>query len=149
MWPSCGSSSAQRVATDRGLRLPGGDIARVRETLVTKSVSLNEAERRAELAQDKARHAERERQERDLGASARPTTYAITLENVSSPGLPPPVAATAAKDTTVHPSPTDVDDLATGQSSADDVVLTEAERILADYVTLLTHHGALADREAK
>jgi hypothetical protein len=140
--------SARRVATDKDFGYLAGDIARVQRTMATKSVSLNEAERRAELAQDKVRHEEREREDRALGAT-RPTTYAITLENVSSPGLPPPVVATSDKDkapSTVHSPTTDgLDDTIRGGSSTDDVLMNEAERILVDYVRLLSQSGARAD----
>ena len=139
--------SARRVATDKDFGYLAGDIARVRQTVASKSVSLNEAERRAELAQDKARHEEREREDRALRAT-RPTTYAITLENVSAPGLPTPVAATSDKDrapSTVHsPTTDDLDDTMRGGSSTDDVLLNEAERILVDYVGLLGQSGVRA-----
>jgi len=144
--------SARRVATDEDFGYLAGDIARVQRTMATKSVSLNEAERRAELAQDKVRHEEREREDRALGA-IRPTTYAITLENVSSPGLPPPVVATSDKDkapSTVHSPTTDgLDDTIRGGSSTDDVLLNEAERILVDYLGLLSPSGARADVGAR
>jgi carboxyl-terminal processing protease len=114
--------SARRVAAEKDFGYLAGDVARIRQTLATKSVSLNEAERRRELAQDKARHAEREQEERALRPT-RPTTYAITLENASSPGLPPPIVRTTPVDKA---------------SSADDITLDEAERVLSDYVGLLS-----------
>jgi carboxyl-terminal processing protease len=140
------AESARRIAKDKDFGYLAGDIARIRQTMASKSVSLNEAERRAELAQDKARHEERERQDRALRTTF-PTTYAITLENVSSPGLPPPFVATIDKaPSTVHsPTTDDVDDTMRGGSSTDDVPLNEAERILVDYVGLLSQSGVRAD----
>ena len=106
--------------------------------MATKSVSLNEAERHQELAQAKARHEEREREERTLRAT-RPVTYEITLENASSPGLPPPVAYdTHGSSTTGSSTETDdPDEASPGRSSSGDIIPNESERILADYVDLL------------
>ena len=143
--------SAQRVAADKDFGYQAVDIARIRQTLATKSVSLNEAERRVELAQDKKRHDEREREDRVLQASMN-TTYAITLENASSPGLPPPVVQTYEPDkvpSTVRSPATDVDDLTSGRSGSNDILLSEAERILVDYVGLLSRPGARADLGAR
>jgi carboxyl-terminal processing protease len=133
------AKSAQRVADEKDFGDLAGDIARLRQSLTTKSVSLNEADRRRDLAQDKARHEKRE--EEDLRAS-RPMTYAITLENASSPGLPPPVVWTRDSDSRssalASPTRNRLDDSPNGQSPANDITLDEAERILADYLDLRT-----------
>ena len=132
--------SLRRVATEKGFALLADDLARVRKSLATKSVSLNEAERRQDLAQSKARQDERERESR-IHPAARPATYEITLKNVSSPGLPPPMAATksAAPARVKDPSsaPNAPDRAATSRSADDDIVLNEAVKILTDYVDLL------------
>jgi carboxyl-terminal processing protease len=134
--------SARRVAADKDFRYLADDIARLRQRLATKSVSLNEADRRHELALDKARHDERA----DGGLrETRPTTYAITLENASEPGLPPPVARTNDPDPVSSPATSHLDPLPNDRSAADDIVLSEGERILADYVDLLTHPNARGD----
>jgi carboxyl-terminal processing protease len=144
--------SRRRVAAEKDFAYLEGDIARIQRTVATKSVSLNEPERRREQMQDKARRAEREQEDRALGAN-RPTTYEITLENASSPGLPPPVVATNVEDrasSAVHsPTTGDLDEVAKGQSWAGGVVLHEAERILADYVILLSPLDARAELGAK
>jgi hypothetical protein len=90
---TCGRCPLRRVAAEKDFGYLAGDVARMRKTLATKSVSLNEAERREELAQDKARH------------------------------LPPPIVRTTPVDKA---------------SSADDITLDEAERVLSDYVGLLS-----------
>jgi carboxyl-terminal processing protease len=123
--------SAQRIATDKAFGYLQADMARLRKSEDTKSVSLNEAERRLELAQGKARRKDEARAMETVS----PRTYEITLENLSLPGLPPrhvfPVAA-AAHPATVGPDEDDAE-----SSPADDVVLNEGVRILQDYVGLL------------
>jgi carboxyl-terminal processing protease len=76
--------SERRVLADKGFRYVEDDIARLKRNLSTKSVSLNDAERRQELEEIKARRAERQKDEKTVEAT-RPTRYAITLENVASP----------------------------------------------------------------
>ena len=126
--------SVKRVKVDKGFAYLEGDAERLGKSLASKSVSLNEAERRTELAQEKARKAGHEAEVRARGAKS-PVTYAITLENVNTPGLPAPVpaaklaAAAGASAAKGHGEP--------GDGSADDVILDESERILSDYVGLL------------
>ncbi len=106
---------------------------------------MNEAARRQKLAQAKARREDREREERTLHAS-KPTVYDVTVENASSPGLPPPFMDRPPRPSTAPPA--DVDDLeeaASGGSTFDDVILGESEHVLADYVEALgPRQGALA-----
>jgi len=132
--------SIQRVKTEKDFALLADELAQVRKSLATKSVSLNEAERRQELAQSKARQDERERESR-IHPATRPATYEITLRNVSSPGLPPPMAATksitAAHGANSSSVPNALDRVAAGRSLDDDIVLDEAMKVLADYVALL------------
>jgi carboxyl-terminal processing protease len=91
------NDSARRIARNKDFASLAEDIARLRHSLDTHTVSLNEVDRRRDLADDKARHEERERADLVIGAR-RPTTYAITIENASSPGLPPPVVWTGDAD---------------------------------------------------
>ena len=141
--------STRRVAENRDFGFLAGDIARLKRSLETKAISLNEAERRQEQARDKARHDDRERADQALRAT-RPNTYEITLENASSPGLPPPVvfASDAGKASPAVGTSTadDVDELTSGQSAADDIILDETLGILADYVKLLAGVTPQGDR---
>jgi carboxyl-terminal processing protease len=137
--------SGRRVAAGKDFGFLADDIARLKKTLVSKAVSLNEAERRQELAQGKARQKERERED-SLLREARPTTYGITLQNASAPGLPPPIAHAdaAARSPAGAPgsssSADEGDDAAAGRA-ADEVVLKESLQILSDYVGLVGHQG--------
>ena len=136
--------SHRRVATDKDFAFVTGELNRFRKSSALKSVSLNEAQRRQELAEAKARHEEREREDRILHTKG-PTTYEITLENASSPGLPPPDAFERDRQGASREPPAaavdNLDDPASGPVS-DDVLLNETVRILADYVALLRGHGA-------
>jgi carboxyl-terminal processing protease len=156
--------SAQRIAGAQDFVYLAEDIALLRKNLASKTISLNEAERRKELAEGKARQAARDK-ERATRHAQRPATYEITLKNAGTPGLPPPVAAPApplAK--TEGAAPADASSGAAGATGAagapnapnaanaanapnaasdptppapkDDIILNEAQRILADYVDL-------------
>ncbi len=129
------ADSARRVASEKGFAYLAGDIARLKKVRATKSLSLNEAERRQELAELRARDHQREQEDRD-GLISGPTLYPITLENASSPGLPPPAAKKQGR---VHGAdtptmPDDRSEATARHSPADDVILDESVRILADYV---------------
>jgi hypothetical protein len=127
--------SARRVAADRQLGYVEEDLRRLKTTLATKAVSLNEADRRQELADGKAREKQRDAADR----SARTPLlmgYQITLRNAAAPGLPPPGPFLAAPGASLlATSETDASDT---PPRRDDVILGEAVRILAEYVGLLT-----------
>ena len=123
-------SSDRRRASEKPFAELADDIAKLRKSLVSKSVSLNEAQRRQELAESKVREAELASEERALRATG-PTTYEITLKNASSPGLPAPLAVTNSAPAK------DQDSEAKGRSTTDDIILNEGVQILADYVNAL------------
>lgn len=133
-----------RLATDKGFAFLKQDIATVELQMARKSVSLNEQKRLAEKNQNEARAKTRKA---ELAAQPTPkqTIYLVTLANVDKPGLtlaPPP-----------KPLPrragAQVEDPTTGAVSTEeatptrDLLLTEAERILMDYVEL---YGKVASR---
>ena len=143
--------SDRRLATEKPFADLRDDVARLKKDLATKSVSLNEGERREEMAQAKAREAQLARDEHALQASA-PTSYEITLKNASSPGLPSPLVSpekAAAEKAATEKAATEKADqgptsaVATlgnemnGHSTTQDLILDEGVRILADYVDLL------------
>ena len=137
-------TSKARVETEKAFSYLADDIARLRGNLAKKSVSLNEAERRRDIADTKARQAERELANRDLRAS-RPTAYEITLKNVDSPGLPPPTRLTddeAEQTKNVSTTNRSLQDRKSDLASTEDIILDEAVRILADYTSLLNNDAA-------
>ena len=123
------AKSARRVATGNGFAWIRSEIAFGEQSRATKSVSLNEVERRDEKDQLKARQKTREHEL--AGQSGKtPRAYEITLKDADTPGLPPPL--------TQQPSPTKVaaesaEDDASSESDRE-VIMNEAERILADYI---------------
>ena len=122
--------SDRRRATEKPFAELADDVARLKKSLSSKSVSLNEAQRRQELAESKRRDAELASEGRTLQATG-PTTYEITLKNASSPGLPSPLAV--PKDAPAK----DQDAEAKSRSTTDDLILNEGVQILGDYVNVL------------
>ncbi len=132
-------ASKARVETQKAFAYLGDDIARLRANLAKKSVSLNEAERRQDIADSKARQAEREQANNQLRA-ARPKAYAITLKNVDSPGLPPATTLTDDDAEHANSAPTtkhSLQDRKSDLAATEDIILDEAVHILADYTNLL------------
>ena len=136
------ASSAKRIQSDKGFMLLTQAIARVKRSLATKSVSLNEKERRDEVEQNKQLERQIKDESRKLQA-AQPQTYEISLANAGLPGLPAPTKAAATEKAPAaaakidHPESNDEDALAAddeGHNAADEIVLAESERLLADYV---------------
>jgi len=80
--------SNERIAKDKDFAYVNEDIARFRKVLADKSVSLNEARRRAEKAADEARVAARKKELAERN-EPQPTTWEITLKLADKPGLPP------------------------------------------------------------
>lgn len=124
--------SAQRVATEPGFSWIRGEIALRHKSAATKSVSLNEAERRAEKEQLKARKKAHEQELARLAGQS-PRVYEITLKNADKPGLPPPLTTQPAKANASESADED-----TPSVSDRDVIMNEAQRILADYVGMET-----------
>jgi len=165
--PVLRDASTKRVKADRGFALLLEDIGRLGKSLKEKSVVLNEAERRKELAENKARRKE-ERAAR-AKETGKPVAFEITLANVDKPGLPPPLPADGsgaggknggtAKSETKSESKSngaaepvggsgrelDRDDESRGGG---DVIMDESVRVLTDYIGLLGGRGAAAPKSA-
>ena len=132
--------SDRRLATEKPFADLEDDVARLRKSLVARSVSLNEAERRREMAEAKARETKLAGDELALRA-IRPTTYAITLRNAATAGLPLPLALELAASTG--------DNLGAepkSRTTKEDIILDESVQILADYVNLLKPSVEAASR---
>jgi carboxyl-terminal processing protease len=136
--PALRAKSAQRVATEQGFTELQADSARVKSNLATKSVSLNEAERRRELAETKTRAHERDL-ENAAAASVRPKTYLLKLEDTSLPGLPPAVDFKAAAAASKQPTADPADSGSFDHKLGNDVILSEAEHVMTDYAELWSH----------
>ena len=131
-------ASAARVAANPAFAELRQQLVRLESRVNDGSLSLNEAQRRHELARDrelrKAISAKAEAEEASVPA------YEITVKNAGAPGLPPRMASTA-KPRPESAAPKSGDSLDESDSNAahaaDDLVLDESLRILADYVRLL------------
>lgn len=140
--PILREKSLHRVSANKEFSIIHDELARIEKQLATKSVSLNAEERRQEMEQNKAIEKEQQKQMAARRLAA-PKIYDITLENLSTPGLPAPrrfdtnllvsIENPNAKSTSGTPIPSTSED----DSPADDLILTEAEQILADYTALL------------
>lgn len=127
--------STRRIASNRAFRDLEAQVTRLGQRASAKSISLNEAERRAELAKDKEQRAALDRDERQSDSAAT-VAYPITLENASSSGLPTPAAPAAGHAPAAVGSSADASRDSASQGG-NDIVLRETERILGDYVGML------------
>ena len=125
--------SGERITKDPDFAELQKDREELLRTRATKSISLNEPERRREKAELKAR-IEARKVARAARATPPPPSYEITLKNVDAPGLgeplpsPKPVANTAPK---VSEGEGDMENEA---HAADDIILQETQNILTDYI---------------
>jgi carboxyl-terminal processing protease len=141
--PELQAQSAARVAGDKDFAYLGEDIAQFKKSIAAKTVDLNEADRRQEKEEAKAREEVR-KQERAARKESPPTTYDITLKNAGAPGLPAPETAIGPPVAKLAESPADEPEEAGAGVPQSDPVLRESERILADYVSMLRHPSTLA-----
>lgn len=151
--------SQERLGLDPDFNYVREDVERFKKRQAEKSVSMNEARRRAEMAEDKAR-AERRKKELAERHEKEPTTYELTLKLADQEGLPSPVTnkvvvAVNRADARVlegekndgakkaDPEAED-DDLAADEEVASDVTLKEAQRVLLDLIRLTGRAPATA-----
>ncbi|MES2920926.1 MAG: carboxy terminal-processing peptidase [Verrucomicrobiota bacterium] len=134
--------STQRVAKDPDFTDLKTDIERLRKMRDDKSVSLNEAQRQKEKAELES-SIETAKKLRLARATPPPAAYEVTLKNVSKPGLGDPVKPKA-------PIPSqDANPEIDGEvpsTPADDIILDEAQNILADYTSLLQGQPVVSQR---
>ena len=88
--------SRARIASEQDFQWWREDLALVEKNRATKSVSLNEAERRRERDEAKAR-TKAHKEARLSREETEPTIYEITVKNADSPGLPPALEAKKPK----------------------------------------------------
>ncbi|MHB8520019.1 MAG: carboxy terminal-processing peptidase [Limisphaerales bacterium] len=135
--------SATRVAGDKDFGYLHEDIAQLKKSLATKTVVLNEADRRQEQEEAKAREELRKR-ERAARKESQPRTYEITLKNAGTAGLPAAATTISSPVASLSKSPAEATGDAEASTPQSDPVLRESERILADYVGMLHRPSAVA-----
>jgi carboxyl-terminal processing protease len=130
------AASARRTAADPAFADLRRESDRLRARLGSGTISLNEAERRRELVEQKQRdQAIADEVRRDTQGTP---TYEIKVKDAGRPGLPQPVAALPPpkqKDAR-HASRAELEGDTGEQTAADQLVLDEAIHVLADYVGL-------------
>lgn len=137
------AKSTARLSSEADFVWLRDEVAQIRKNLETKSVSLNEAERRQEKLREQAR-ADALKRERLACHETTPPTYEITVQNAVSPGLPTASGArtpVAEKSAVSDAKPADDE-----TSFAANIELREAENILADYIDLSAHATVLTQR---
>jgi carboxyl-terminal processing protease len=130
--------SAARLAADPAFAELGQQLGRLESRFDGRSLSLNEAQRRSELAEDKALGKAIAAREEAEDASI--PAYQITVEDAAGPGLPPRMtgAGKPRPDVAVSRSGDALEETESAAAdAAGQLVLDESLRILADYVRLL------------
>jgi carboxyl-terminal processing protease len=131
-------ASEARVTADREFGWLREDLDRVKKDGASKTVSLNEAQRRTELDEAKARTKERNAERMAHPDPVYPT-YEITVKSSSTAGLPAPLDPKKANAT--NPELKEDSDDAAATTPVDDIQLRETEHILTDYMKALDHSG--------
>lgn len=134
------NASARRVASGQGFAYLRTEIARAAQRRAASTVSLNEAERRREIADIERRKREFEAA-LQASAGADPVSYELSVVDAASPGLPPPLPAGGSARADASAAGDGAQDQAAADGSPRDVILRETEKILADYVLLLERSG--------
>lgn len=126
--------SSARITSHRDFSLWNQDIELMKKFRAEKSISLNEAGRRKERDDTKARTKAHDA-ERLASKVPAPVTYEITVKNATEPGLPKALDLTKPALTKVAADDEEVDDAAPAVP-AQDLLLSETEHILTNYVEL-------------
>jgi carboxyl-terminal processing protease len=129
------AGSAERVAKDPDFIALEKDREEFGKKRETKSISLNESERRREKAELDARIAARKK-ERATRVTAQPPTFEISLKNVDKPGLGDALKDSKPLAKAVVEFPSIDGDQKNDRDAADDIILRETENILVDYIKL-------------
>ena len=143
--------SSERVATNQEFNFIREDIERFRKLQADKLISLNEQVRLREMEDDDARQKARDK-ERLSRTSIEPVVYEIKLADVDKPGLPARVGATTNKLASTRTKISEAGEVNShkpGEPNLDDAddddkvpvvdaALEEAERILVDYIELMS-----------
>jgi carboxyl-terminal processing protease len=138
-------SSSARIATNQDFVYIRQDIDQFQKLQADKTASLNERERLKERQEADARQKARD-QERAARKAPDVKIYELTVEKADEPGLPPPLGETnsIAANPPLQPRPlptpvgTAIAAEPTPKPPAVDPMLDETERILEDYIPLLS-----------
>jgi carboxyl-terminal processing protease len=135
--------SSGRIATNQDFIYIRQDIEEFQKLQADKTASLNERERLKERQEADAREKARDRERAERKATD-VKIYELTVEKAGEPGLPPPLGETntvAAAGLTPGTNSTQTASAKTADTPkvpAIDPMLEETERILEDYISLLS-----------
>jgi carboxyl-terminal processing protease len=137
--------SSERIATNQDFIYTRQDIGQFQKLQADKTASLNERERLKERQEADARQKARDT-ERTARKASGATIYELTVAKAGEPGLPPPLQKTntvTANKFAAGPLPTPagsttVTAVPEPNPPAVDPMLDETERILEDYISLLS-----------
>ncbi|MGO9587332.1 MAG: carboxy terminal-processing peptidase [Limisphaerales bacterium] len=133
--------STARIATNLDFIYTRQDIDEFQKMQADKTASLNERERLKERQEADARQKARD-QERAARKAADMKIYELTVEKAGEPGLPPPVGETNPVTANSLPAGTNSTQTASTKiadaAKPPDPMLDETERILEDYISLLS-----------
>ena len=138
--------SSDRVATNQDFVYTRQDIEEFQKLQADKTASLNERERLKERQEADARQKARER-ERAARKAPDGKIYELTVAKAGEPGLPPPLQKTNT--VTANGLPAGANSTQTAASKVADTpkppdpMLNETERILEDYISLLSSNRIL------
>jgi hypothetical protein len=128
--------SKTRVEADKGFQALRAENAVLKERIAKGLLSLNEAERKRDLAQAKDHDAEIEREAKAVAAARK--SYLVTVKAAAQAGLPAPeVPDAGAKPSVTGGAPDSHEAAREAGVATDDIVLNESLLILADYSRLL------------
>jgi carboxyl-terminal processing protease len=136
-------SSEARLATNQDFTYIRQDIGEMQKLQADKTVSLNERERLKELEEENARQKARD-QERLARKATDVKFYELTVEKADQPGLPPPIGETngiTANSLSTGKNSTQITSSKVADVSKPPAInptLDETERILEDYISLLS-----------
>jgi carboxyl-terminal processing protease len=145
--------SSERIATNQDFVYTRQDIEQFQKMQADKTASLNEHERLKERQEADGRQKARE-QERSARKAPDVKIYELTVAKAGEPGLPPPLAETntvAANKLPDGPLPAPVGSANAApvpqpNPPAVDPMLDETERILKDYISLLSTNQVLISK---
>jgi carboxyl-terminal processing protease len=133
--PTLRDQSARRLAADRTFTTLREEIAQLKKRIADGTVSLNEPDRRREMATTKAREDAIEHAAQAVAGTR--VTYPITVKNAGVAGLPAPLKITPKPVASADGGTPPADPHEADKSRDDDVVSNESLLILRDYVQLL------------
>ena len=144
--------SARRVAARRDFTFLRNEVARLARALESRSVSLNEVERRREITEAGARRDELAEALRRPDGTA-PTVYELTLADAARMGLPGPTKPDEDGQGAMSASAASSEDGDTADGTrrplpSGDIILRESQRILLDYLSQLALKNTLHARRA-